>query len=89
MASGTVSGRNVVADFGGGTITSNAGALQLGATDQAIGLTERFARCFTDARTPHLVEHTFVPWCSSAWRVLRWDTRIWSITSISGTIRFW
>ena len=57
MAFGTVSGRNVVADFGGGTITSDAGALLLGATDRAIGLTERFARCFTDARAPHLVEH--------------------------------
>jgi len=46
-----------VADFAGGTITSDAGALLLGAADRAIGLTERFARCFTDARTGHLVEH--------------------------------
>lgn len=57
MAFGEVSGRNVVADFGGGTITSDAGALLLGAADRAIGLTERFARCFTDARAAHLVEH--------------------------------
>ena len=31
-------GRDVVADFGGGTMTSDAGALLLGATDRAIGL---------------------------------------------------
>ena len=36
-----VEGRQVVAGFDGGTITSDAGALLLGATDQTIGLTER------------------------------------------------
>jgi hypothetical protein len=53
-----VEGRQVVAGFDGGAITSDAGALLLGETDRAIGLTERFARCFTDARTPELIEHT-------------------------------
>jgi hypothetical protein len=48
----------VVAGFDGGTITSDAGALLLGATDQTIGLTERFAACFTDRRAPELVEHS-------------------------------
>jgi hypothetical protein len=48
----------VVAGFDGGTITSDAGALLLGATDQTIGLTERFAACFTDRRVPELVEHS-------------------------------
>jgi hypothetical protein len=33
-----VEGRAVVAGFDGGAITSNAGALLLGATDRAIGL---------------------------------------------------
>ena len=42
----------------GGAITSDAGALLLGETDPAIRLTERFARCFTDARAPELIEHT-------------------------------
>src|SRR5208283_692738 len=31
--------------------------LLLGQTDRAIGLTKRFAACFTDARMPELVEH--------------------------------
>ena len=35
----------------------DAGALLLGETDRAIRLTERFAACFTDARTPELIEH--------------------------------
>ena len=43
-------GRAVVADFGGGVMTSDAGALLLGATDRAIGLVDRFAGCFSDGR---------------------------------------
>jgi hypothetical protein len=46
-----------VAGFDGGAITSDAGALLLGATDRAIGLVERFAGCFIDGRKPELVEH--------------------------------
>jgi hypothetical protein len=53
-----VEGLRVVAAFDGGSITSDAGALLLGETDRAIGLTERFAACFTDVRTPELVEHS-------------------------------
>ncbi len=49
--------RTVVARFDGGAITSDAGALLLGATDRAIGLVERFAGCFIDRRKPELVEH--------------------------------
>jgi Transposase DDE domain group 1 len=52
-----VDGRAVVAAFDGGAITSNAGALLVGATDRAIGLVRRFAACFTDARDPERVEH--------------------------------
>jgi hypothetical protein len=52
-----VDGRRVVASFDGGVITSDAGALLLGKADRAVRLTERFAGCFTDARTPELVEH--------------------------------
>jgi len=52
-----VEGRRVEAAFDGGTITSDAGALLLGATDRAIGLVGRFAACFADARRPDLIEH--------------------------------
>ena len=47
----------MVADFDGGAITSDAGALLLGAADRAIRLTERFAACFTDRRSPDHIEH--------------------------------
>jgi Transposase DDE domain group 1 len=53
-----VDGRAVVAAFDGGTITSDAGALLLGATDRAIGLVRRFAACFVDQRATQQVEHT-------------------------------
>src|SRR5258708_15150497 len=49
--------RAVVAGFDGGAITSDAGALLLGATDRGIRLVERFADCFIDRRRPELVEH--------------------------------
>ena len=52
-----VEGRDVVVAFDGGAISSDAGALLLGAADHAIKLTERFAACFHDARRPHLIEH--------------------------------
>ena len=50
-------GRDVVADFGGGRMTSDAGALLLGATDRAIGLVDRFAGCFSDGRSADRVVH--------------------------------
>src|SRR5207248_9023548 len=52
-----VEGRQIVAAFDGGVITSDGGALLLGETDRAIRLIERFAACFTDARMPELVKH--------------------------------
>jgi hypothetical protein len=52
-----VEGRQVVAAFDGGEVTSDAGALLLGATDRAVGLIARFAGCFEDGRDQTLVEH--------------------------------
>jgi hypothetical protein len=53
-----VENRRVEADFGGGAMTSDAGALLLGATDRAIGLIDRFAACFRDGRSAPRVEHS-------------------------------
>src|SRR3954454_9400763 len=50
-------GRPVVASFDGGAITSDAGALLLGATDRVLGLTQRLAACFQDSRDPAYTEH--------------------------------
>ena len=51
-------GREVVAAFDGGMMTSEAGALLLGATGRVIGLTRRFAACFQDARNPASIRPT-------------------------------
>jgi hypothetical protein len=53
----SVEGRRVEAAFDGGSISSNAGALLLGATDRAVRLVGRFAECFRDSRQAALVEH--------------------------------
>jgi hypothetical protein len=55
---GTVDGRAVVGAFDGGVISSDAGALLLGATDSSIRLVSRFAACFNDARAADSIEHT-------------------------------
>ena len=53
----SVEGRKVIAAFDGGMMTSEAGAMLLGATDGQIRLIERFAGCFTDHRAADLVVH--------------------------------
>ena len=54
---GIVEGRPVEAAFDAGLVTSDAGALLLGATDRAIGMLDRFAACFHDERRADLIEH--------------------------------
>jgi len=54
----SVGRRRVVADFGGGTVSSDAGALLLGKADAAIGLVDRLAASFADHRNPDLIEHS-------------------------------
>jgi hypothetical protein len=57
MEFGRAGGRRVVAGFDGGMVSSDAGALLLGETDKAIGLTDRFAACFGDSRSPLFTVH--------------------------------
>ena len=57
---GIVEGREVVAAFDAGLVSSDADALLLGATDRAINLIGRFARCFRDRRCAELIEHEVV-----------------------------
>lgn len=52
-----VEGRRVEAAFDGGLLTSDAGALLLGATDRVLGLIDRFSGCFVDNRNGALIEH--------------------------------
>ena len=50
--------RQVVADFSGGTLSSDGGALFLRQTDHNLGLTLELARCFEDRRDVRFVDHT-------------------------------
>jgi len=47
-----------VARFDGGEITTDAGALVLGRLERRRQILARFARCFTDYRSPNRIEHT-------------------------------
>ena len=49
--------RRVEAAFDGGHLSSDGGVLLLREVDARLGLTERFARCFTDFRNPDAIEH--------------------------------
>ena len=50
--------RRVVADFDGGPITSDAGALLLRRVDRRRSLIDQVADCFTDHRDPKRVQHS-------------------------------
>ena len=51
------SGRDVVARFDGGTITSDGGGVLLGEAERRTGIVRQFAACFIDHRDAELVEH--------------------------------
>src|SRR5208337_1557009 len=50
--------RKVVADFSGGTLSTDAGALLLRQTDANLGMTQSLAQCFDDGRNQVWVEHS-------------------------------
>jgi len=49
--------RKVVADFSGGTLSSDGGVLLLRQADLSLGLTRGLVACFGDRRNPIFVEH--------------------------------
>jgi hypothetical protein len=50
--------KKVEADFNGGTITSDGGAVLLREIDQKYNIIKDFGNCFTDYRDPKKIEHT-------------------------------
>jgi Transposase DDE domain group 1 len=50
--------RTVVAEFNGGVISSDGGALLLGETDRKMNLLGRLGKCFADQRNQDRVEHS-------------------------------
>jgi hypothetical protein len=69
----SVEGRAVVAGFDGGSITSDAGGLLLGAIDRAIRLVGRFAACFQDRRRGELIEHSLARSSASGFLALGYE----------------
>ena len=52
--------REIVADFSGGTITSDGGGLLLREVEQRTAVLQRFAECFTDHREQKRIEHSIL-----------------------------
>lgn len=50
--------RKVLADFSGGTLSSDGGVLRLRQIDQGLGLSRALARCFEDRRDRRYADHT-------------------------------
>ncbi len=50
--------RKVVADFSGGRLSSDGGALLLRQVDAGLGLSRALSRCFVDHRRADLIEHS-------------------------------
>ena len=83
---GRVEGRAVEAAFDAGLVTSDAGALLLGATDRAIDLVSRFADCFRDHRRQDLIEHAIETLVGQRSLVSRSATKTSMITTSCGMI---
>jgi DDE family transposase len=52
-----VGSRQILADFDGGAISSDGGALLLRKVEELTAIVHQFAACFTDHRDPGLIEH--------------------------------
>lgn len=55
---GSLNRRQVVVDFSGGQITSDAGVLLISQIDQQYRFSERLSECFVDQRDPARVQHS-------------------------------
>lgn len=55
-----VGGREIIARFDGGRVTSDAGGILLREIEERFGFIRTFANCFTDFRDPELIEHPLV-----------------------------
>jgi hypothetical protein len=53
----TLNGRRLEADFSGGALTTDAGALLLREADKRLGLLDALDRCLPDPRDPALIRH--------------------------------
>ncbi len=55
---GNLQGKQIIANFEGGRITSDAGIVLMAELDKKLGLTARFAKCFRDYRHSSYVDYS-------------------------------
>jgi hypothetical protein len=55
---GKLDGREVIANFDGGSITSDAGIILISELDKKLGITSEFAKCFQDHRNSSYVDYS-------------------------------
>jgi hypothetical protein len=55
-----IGGREIVARFDGGRVSSDGGGILLREIEERFGLVQKFASCFTDHRDPEKIEHPVV-----------------------------
>ena len=55
---GKLKGREIIANFEGGRITSEAGIVVMALLDKKLGITQRFAECFRDHRNQSYVDYS-------------------------------
>ncbi len=55
---GKQKGRELIANFDGGLITSDGGIIWIAELDKKLGITEKFSKCFRDYRHLSYVEHS-------------------------------
>lgn len=53
---GKLKGKEIIADFSGGRITSNAGIILLAELDKKLKVSQQFADCFQDYRNSSYME---------------------------------
>ena len=76
--------RRVEADFAGGHVTSDGGALLLRELDLRLGLCRRFAQCFTDHRDRRFVVSRF----SGNWTIADFSKRLQLVVAAGSMVRF-
>ena len=79
-----VEGRPVVAEFDGGTVTSDAGGLLLGAADQAI---VAWPVAFATPAMADLSNIRWPRWSGNGYSASRWDMRISTTMTTCAMIR--
>ncbi len=58
LSLGQVKGKEIIANFEGGKITSNAGIVFMAELDRRLKITEQFVKCFRDYRHPSYVDYS-------------------------------